>query len=137
MQRITSNQSDMNTRTELIPAVAAPTKSASPVVVPASVRRPARKPLVSVLARINDMLGPGVRPKRMQVAMKATRTSGDKGRSPGGVSLSRDSQSSLGPTNDAAFRSAYPAGREGGRKIKLMHVSSLGAPVLAEGRPCA
>src|SRR5215471_15727161 len=68
--------------TEVMPAVAAPTKSASPLVVPATVRRPARRPLVSVLARIKDMFGPGVRPSTMQVAMKAARTSGDMG-SPG------------------------------------------------------
>src|SRR5215510_1919411 len=72
----------MNTMSEVMPAVAAPTKSASRLVVPATVRRPARRPFVSVLARIKDMFGPGVRPRTMQVAMKAARTSGDMG-SPG------------------------------------------------------
>ena len=73
----------MNTITELMPAVAAPTSSANPVVVPATVTSPARRPLESVLARISDILGPGVSPSRMQVAMKAARTSGDMG-APGG-----------------------------------------------------
>ena len=63
--------------TELIPAAAAATSSASPVVVPASVTRPARRPLDSVLARISDMLGPGVSPKRMQAATNVRRISGD------------------------------------------------------------
>ena len=62
----------MNTITELMPAAAAPTSRASPVVVPASVTSPARRPLESVLARISDMFGPGVSPSRMQAAMNAS-----------------------------------------------------------------
>src|SRR5262245_31560576 len=69
----------MSTMSEVMPAVAAPTRSASPLVVPPTVKRPARRPLVSVLARIKDMFGPGVRPRTMQVAMKAASTSGDIG----------------------------------------------------------
>jgi hypothetical protein len=80
----------MNTITELMPAAAAATSRARPVVVPASVVNPARKPLVSVLARISDMLGPGVRPSRMQAAMKARRISGDMGASPRALIRLRD-----------------------------------------------
>ena len=67
----------MNTITELMPSAAPATSRASPVDVPASVTSPAPNPWLSVLATISDMLGPGVRPRRMQVAMKARMSSGD------------------------------------------------------------
>ena len=67
----------MNTIIELMPAAAAATSRARPVVVPDSVTKPARRPPVNVLARISDMLGPGVSASRMQAAMKVISTSGD------------------------------------------------------------
>ena len=68
----------MNTITELMPAAAAATSSARPVVVPASVMNP-RAARLSVLAMISDMFGPGVSASSTQAAMKARNSWGDIG----------------------------------------------------------
>src|SRR5262245_32909381 len=65
----------MKTITELMPITAAPTSKANPVVVPARVKSPAVSPVLSVLAMIKDMFGPGVSPNSRQAAMKAKSTS--------------------------------------------------------------
>ena len=69
----------MKTMIEVMPAAAAATRSARPVVVPASVTKPPRKPWRRVLAIISAMFGPGVRASNTQAAMNARSTWADMG----------------------------------------------------------
>src|SRR5690606_3636855 len=77
IQRMTSNQSDMKTMSEVMPRAAAATMNDRLTRLPATVHKPACTPWAATLAVISDIIGPGVNASSKQAPANAANTCSD------------------------------------------------------------